>query len=69
MWEMIQKDDIYDIIHQILLGNYSYEEINVTVVDLENYNIQDFNDLSIIELADDINDNNVVFMHYKKDSE
>lgn len=68
MWEIIQKDDIYDIIHQILLENNNAEDI--VVIDLENYCILGLDEMSVLEFADYINDNNTVVMHYTmKDSE
>lgn len=69
MWEIIQKDDMYDIIHQILLGNNNAEE-PIVVVNLENYCILDLDEMNVLDLADCINDNNVVIMHYTmEDSE
>lgn len=69
MWKIIQKDDIYDVIHQILLGNNNAEE-PIVVVDLGNYCILDLDEMNVLDLADYINDNNVVIMHYTmEDSE
>ena len=68
MWEIIQKDDMYDIIHQILLGNNNAE--NLVVVDSENYCILDLDEMNVLDLADYINDNNTVIMHHTmEDSE
>lgn len=68
MWEIIQKDDVYDIIHQILLGINNAE--NIVVVDLENYCILDLDEMNVLDLADYINNNNVVIMHHTmEDSE
>ena len=61
MWEIIQKDDVYDIINQILLGINNAE--NIVVVDLENYCILDLDEMNVLDLADYINDNNTVIMH------
>ena len=68
MWEMIQKDDIYDIIHQTLLGINNLE--GIVVVDLENYCILGLDEMNVLDLADYINNNNVVIMHHiMEDSE
>ena len=68
MWEMIQKDDMYDIIHQTLLGINNLE--GIVVVDLENYCILDLYEMNILDLADYINNNNAVIMHHTmEDSE
>ena len=68
MWEMIQKDDICDIIHQTLLGINNLE--GIVVVDLENYCILDLYEMNVLDLADYINNNNVVIMHHiMEDSE
>ena len=68
MWEIIQKDDIYDIIHQTLLGINNLE--GIVVVDLENYCILDLDEINVLDLADYINNNNVVIMHHiMEDSE
>ena len=68
MWEMIQKDDMCDIIHQTLLGINNLE--GIVVVDLENYCILDLYEMNILDLADYINNNNVVIMHHTmEDSE
>lgn len=68
MWEIIQKDDIYDIIHQILLENNNAEDI--VVIDLENYCIFGLDEMNILDLANYINDNNAVIIRYTmEDSE
>ena len=68
MWEMIQKDDMCDIIHQTLLGINNLE--GIVVVDLENYCILDLYEMNILDLADYINNNNAVIMHHiMEDSE
>ena len=68
MWEMIQKDDMCDIIHQTLLGINNLE--GVVVVDLENYCILDVDAINVLDLADYINNNNAVIMHHiMEDSE
>ena len=68
MWEIIQKDDMCDIIHQTLLGINNLE--GIVVVDLENYCILDLYEMNILDLADYINNNNVVIMHHiMEDSE
>lgn len=60
MWEIIQKDDMCDIIHQILLGINNAE--NIVVVDLENYCILDLDEMNVLDLANYINDNNAIIM-------
>ena len=68
MWEIIQKDDMCDIIHQTLLGINDLESI--VVVDLENYCILGLDEMNVLDLADYINNNNAVIMHYTmEDSE
>ena len=68
MWEIIQKDDMCDIIHQTLLGINNLE--NIVVVDLENYCILDLDEMNVLDLADYINNNNAVIMHHTvEDSE
>ena len=68
MWEMIQKDDMCDIIHQTLLGINNLE--GIVVVDLENYCILDLDEMNVLDLADYINNNNAVIMrHIMEDSE
>lgn len=68
MWEIIQKDDMCDIIHQILLGNNNTEDI--VVVDLENYCVLNLDEMNILDLANYINDNNAVIIRYTmEDSE
>ena len=68
MWEIIQKDDMCDIIHQTLLGINNLE--GIVVVDLENYCILDLDEINVLGLADYINNNNVVIMHHiMEDSE
>lgn len=68
MWEIIQKDDMSDIIHQILLGNNNTEDI--VVVDLENYYVLNLDEMNILDLANYINDNNAVIIRYTmEDSE
>ena len=65
---MIQKDDICDIIHQTLLGINNLE--GIVVVDLENYCILDLDEMNVLDIADYINNNNVVIMHHiMEDSE
>ena len=61
MWEIIQKDDMCDIIHQTLLGINNLK--GIVVVDLENYCILDLDEMNVLDLADYINNNNVVIMH------
>ena len=68
MWEIIQKDDMCDIIHQTLLGINNLE--GIVVVDLENYCILGLDEINVLDLADYINNNNVVIMHHiMEDSE
>lgn len=61
MWEIIQKDALYDIIHQTLLGINNLE--GIVAFDLENYCILDLDEMNVLDLADCINNNNVVIMH------
>ena len=68
MWEIIQKDDMCDIIHQTLLGINNLE--GIVIVDLENYCVLDLDEINVLGLADYINNNNVVIMHHiMEDSE
>ena len=68
MWEMIQKDDMYDIIHQTLLGINNLE--GIVVVDLEDYCILDLDERNLLDSADYSNNNKAVIMHHTmEDSE